>query len=67
MVKSLFIQEPDFTIRAFGIKRNEKMACHVTMRGDRALDILKKGLRVKDNELKKKNFSNTGNNTKNFN
>eukprot|EP00825_Cyclidium_porcatum_P037091 TRINITY_DN402_c0_g1_i2.p2 TRINITY_DN402_c0_g1~~TRINITY_DN402_c0_g1_i2.p2 ORF type:complete len:174 (+),score=37.88 TRINITY_DN402_c0_g1_i2:178-699(+) len=50
-----------FTIRAFGIKRNEKMACHVTMRGERALDILKKGLRVKDNELKKKNFSNTGN------
>lgn len=36
------------------------MACHVTMRGERALDILKKGLRVKDNELKKKNFSNTG-------
>lgn len=25
-----------FTIRSFGIKRNEKMAAHVTVRGDKA-------------------------------
>jgi len=25
-----------FTIRSFGIKRNEKIACHVTIRGDKA-------------------------------
>ena len=50
-----------FTIRSFGIKRNEKMACHVTVRGDKALEILEKGLKVKEYELKKKNFSNTGN------
>jgi large subunit ribosomal protein L11e len=25
-----------FTIRSFGIKRNEKMAGHVTIRGDKA-------------------------------
>ena len=50
-----------FTIRSFGIKRNEKMACHVTVRGDKAEEILDKGLKVKEYELKKKNFSNTGN------
>jgi len=37
------------------------MACHVTIRGDRAQDILERALRVKDMELRKKNFSNTGN------
>jgi large subunit ribosomal protein L11e len=50
-----------FTIRSFGIKRNEKIACHVTVRGDKAEEILDKGLKVKEYELKKKNFSNTGN------
>ena len=50
-----------YTIRSFGIKRNEKISCHVTCRGDLAEEILKRGLKVKDNELRKKNFSNTGN------
>ena len=50
-----------FTIRSFGIKRNEKMACHVTVRGEKAEEILEKGLKVKEYELKKGNFSNTGN------
>ena len=50
-----------FTIRSFGIKRNEKMAVHVTIRGDKAEEILDRGLKVKDKELKKKNFSATGN------
>ena len=50
-----------FTIRSFGIKRNEKMASHVTIRGEKAEEILERGLKVKDRELRKKNFSATGN------
>lgn len=37
------------------------MAVHVTIRGDKAEEILERGLKVKDKELKKKNFSETGN------
>ncbi|EAR93396.1 60S ribosomal protein L11 (macronuclear) [Tetrahymena thermophila SB210] len=66
VLKDLSGQEPVFsraryTIRSFGIKRNEKMAVHVTIRGDKARDILTRGLKVKEMELRKKNFSNTGN------
>ncbi|XP_058515737.1 large ribosomal subunit protein uL5-like [Ochotona princeps] len=50
-----------FTIRSFGIRRNEKIACHVTVRGKKAEDILEKGLKVKEYELKKRNFANSGN------
>jgi large subunit ribosomal protein L11e len=46
-----------YTIRSFGIKRNEKMAVHVTVRGDKAEELLKRGLKVKEFELRKKNFS----------
>ena len=49
-----------FTIRSFGIKRNEKIAAHVTVRGDKADEILERGLKVKDRELRKANFSDTG-------
>merc|ERR1711939_314817 len=49
------------TIRQFGIRRNEKIACHVTVRGGKAEEILEKGLKVKEYELIKKNFSATGN------
>ena len=41
-----------YTIRAFGIKRNEEIGCHVTVRGKKAEELLKLGLKVKDNELK---------------
>merc|ERR1711908_98698 len=50
-----------YTVRTFGIRRNEKIAVHVTMRGEKAEEILERGLKVKEYELKKKNFSNTGN------
>jgi large subunit ribosomal protein L11e len=50
-----------FTIRSFGIKRNEKIGCHVTVRGKKAEEILDKGLKVKEYELKKRNFSASGN------
>ena len=37
------------------------MACHVTVRGDKAEELLKLGLKVKDNEIKEGSFSNGGN------
>merc|ERR1712071_504907 len=39
-----------FTIRTFSIKRNEKIAVHVTIRGEKAAEILEKGLKVKEYE-----------------
>merc|ERR1711897_40245 len=48
------------TIRGWGIRRNEKIACHVTVRGGKAEEILIKGLKVKEYELKRMNFSDTG-------
>jgi len=49
-----------YTVRTFGIRRNEKIAVHVTVRGFKANEILDRGLKVKEYELKKKNFSATG-------
>ncbi|CAD5116073.1 DgyrCDS5003 [Dimorphilus gyrociliatus] len=50
-----------YTIRSFGIRRNEKIAVHCTVRGSKAEEILEKGLKVKEFELRKGNFSDTGN------
>eukprot|EP00615_Pteridomonas_danica_P011593 CAMPEP_0114344332 /NCGR_PEP_ID=MMETSP0101-20121206/11333_1 /TAXON_ID=38822 ORGANISM="Pteridomonas danica, Strain PT" /NCGR_SAMPLE_ID=MMETSP0101 /ASSEMBLY_ACC=CAM_ASM_000211 /LENGTH=166 /DNA_ID=CAMNT_0001479613 /DNA_START=64 /DNA_END=564 /DNA_ORIENTATION=+ len=50
-----------YTVRTFGIRRNEKISVHVTVRGEKALEILERGLKVKEFELKAKNFSSTGN------
>ncbi|GMI40249.1 hypothetical protein TrCOL_g5415 [Triparma columacea] len=50
-----------YTVRTFGIRRNEKISCHVTVRGDKAAEILERGLKVKEFELLQKNFSATGN------
>merc|ERR1711872_121987 len=66
VLESLTGQSPVFskaryTVRSFGIRRNEKIACHVTVRGAKAEELLEKGLKVKEYELKKKNFSDTGN------
>merc|ERR1711959_398204 len=44
-----------YTVRSFGIRRNEKIAVHVTMRGEQAEEILERGLKVKEYELKRKN------------
>merc|ERR1719420_323731 len=49
-----------FTVRSFGIRRNEKIACHCTVRAEKAEEILEKGLKVKEYELLKKNFSHNG-------
>lgn len=48
------------TIRTFGIRRNEKIATHVTIRGPKAEEILERGLKVKEFELKERNFSHGG-------
>ena len=49
-----------FTIRTFSIRRNEKIAVHVTVRGKKAEELLKRGLKVREFELRKKNFSDNG-------
>jgi len=66
VLKELTDQEPVFsvarlTVRTFGIRRNEKIACHVTVRGEKANEILDKGLQVHEYELKDRNFSSSGN------
>ena len=50
-----------YTVRQFGIRRNEKIAVHVTIRGPKAEEILERGLKVKEYELRRRNFSETGN------
>merc|ERR1712053_51335 len=65
VLESLCGQTPVFskaryTVRSFGIRRNEKIACRVTVRGPKAEEILESGLKVKEYELKKGNFSNNG-------
>ena len=49
-----------YTVRTFGIRRNEKIAVHVTVRGIKADQILDRALKVKEYELKKVNFSDSG-------
>ena len=65
VLEQLTGQQPIFsksrlTIRGFGIRRNEKISTHVTVRGDKAEEILERGLRVKEYELKGGNFSESG-------
>ena len=50
-----------YTIRTFGIKRNEKISVSCTVRGQKAEELLQRGLRVKESELRRRNFSDTGN------
>jgi large subunit ribosomal protein L11e len=50
-----------YTLRSFGIRRNEKISVHVTVRGEKALEIIERGLKVKEYELLQQNFSETGN------
>merc|ERR1712196_161206 len=65
VLQQLTEQEPcysraRYTVRTFGIRRNEKIACYVTVRGNRAEEILDRGLKVKEYELKAHNFSKSG-------
>jgi len=66
VLKELTEQEPCFsaarlTVRTFGIRRDQKIATFVTVRGQKAEEILTKGLAVKEYELQARNFSETGN------
>jgi large subunit ribosomal protein L11e len=49
------------TIPKFGVRRNDKIAAYVTVRGKRALEILDKALQVQDYEIPARCFSSTGN------
>lgn len=49
------------TIKQFGIRKNEKIACYVTVRGKKAEELLEAGLKVKEYELRRRNFSQAGN------
>merc|ERR1711898_67261 len=49
-----------YTVRTFGIRRNEKIACHVTIRGDAAMDLIERGLKITDYEISAKHFPATG-------
>ena len=35
-----------YTVRSFGIRRNEKIAVHATVRGPKAEEIIDRGLKV---------------------
>merc|ERR550537_903564 len=65
VLKDLTGQEPvvskcKYTTRSFGIRRGDKIATHVTVRGDKAKEILERGLKVKEYELNKNCFSSMG-------
>merc|ERR1712087_474128 len=65
VLEQLTEQQPVFskariTIRSFGVRRNEKIACYVTVRGEKAEEIIEKGLKVKEYELRKGNFAKNG-------
>ena len=66
VLKDLSGQEPcinkaKITIRSFSVRRGEKIATHVTVRGDKAKDLLERGIKVKEYELKKSCFTENGN------
>merc|ERR1711963_1128066 len=50
-----------YTVRSFGIRRNEKISVHCTVRGTKADEILEQGLKVREYELRRDNFSENGN------
>merc|ERR1719207_365288 len=65
VLEQLTEQQPLFskackTIRNWSVRRNEKIACHVIVRGEKAEEILEKGLKVKEYELRKGMFSSQG-------
>ncbi|XP_075105035.1 large ribosomal subunit protein uL5z-like [Nicotiana tabacum] len=49
-----------YTVRSFRIRRNEKIPYYVTVRGDKAMQLFESGLKVKEYELLRRNFSETG-------
>lgn len=65
VLQQLTGQEPAFsksrlTVRGFGIRRGQKISAHVTVRGEKARELIDRGLRVKNYELPRTCFSQTG-------
>ena len=66
VLKDLSQQEPvqckaKITLRSFSVRRGEKIASYVTLRGDKARDLLERGLKVKEYELPRSSFTKDGN------
>jgi len=49
-----------YTVRSFGIRRNEKISVVTAVRGEKAREILERALKVKEYELQFTNFNATG-------
>ncbi|MCD6592873.1 50S ribosomal protein L5 [Candidatus Bathyarchaeota archaeon] len=49
------------TIRDFGIRRKEPIACVVTLRGEKAKEFLKRAFQAIDNKVSKSSFDEYGN------
>ena len=49
------------TIREFGIRKREPIACLVTLRGEKAQEFLKRTLQTADNRISKRSFDRHGN------
>ena len=49
------------TIRGFGISRGQPIACVVTLRGQKAIDFLKRALGAVENKVKASSFDENGN------
>lgn len=66
IIEEITGQKPCFrrakkTIRDFGIRRKEPIACLVTLRGERALEFLKRALEAVDNKIPASSFDKFGN------
>lgn len=49
------------TVKEFGIREGEPIACLTTLRGQKAADFLKRGFEAVSNTLKRSNFDENGN------
>ncbi|MCS7105220.1 MAG: 50S ribosomal protein L5 [Thermofilaceae archaeon] len=66
ILESLTGQKPSLrkakkSIKEFGIRRGENIACMVTLRGERAYDFLKRALAAVNNTIQKSSIDNSGN------
>ncbi len=55
------IRKAKKTIRDFGIRRGEPIACLVTLRGERAKEFLRRVLKAKDDRISRRSFDKSGN------
>jgi len=65
VLQQLTGQEPAFsksrlTVRGFGIRRGQRISAHVTVRGEKARELIDRGLRVKSFELPASCFCDNG-------